>query len=148
MVVEWIGICLTMQGTWVQSLVWEDCACLKVTKPVHHNYWTTLQRLPATATEVPVPGVCAAQQEKPPQWEAHGLAQRVVLAHCNKRKPACSNEDPAQPNRSKSILKNEITDDSSWVLLLQVKGRTPILFQKMSWPAPKYWVTNAKIPQV
>ena len=28
-----------MQGTEVQSLVWADSMCCRVTKPVHHNYW-------------------------------------------------------------------------------------------------------------
>ena len=36
--VQWLGTCLTMQGTRVQSLVLEDPTCLTVTKPVCHNY--------------------------------------------------------------------------------------------------------------
>ena len=38
--VQWLGTCLIMQGTWVQSLVLEDPTCLTVTKPVCHNYWS------------------------------------------------------------------------------------------------------------
>ena len=38
--VQWIRIRLPMQGTWVQSLVWEDSTCLGAMKPVNHNYWT------------------------------------------------------------------------------------------------------------
>ena len=40
LVVQWIRICLTMQGTWVQSLVWEDPTFLRATttKPESHNY--------------------------------------------------------------------------------------------------------------
>ena len=30
--------CLPMQGTWVQSLVREDPACQRATKPKHQNY--------------------------------------------------------------------------------------------------------------
>ena len=50
LVVQWLRICLAVQGTWVQSLVWEDSTCQKATKPmqpqllkpmclepVHHN---------------------------------------------------------------------------------------------------------------
>ena len=29
-----------VQGTRVQSLVWEDPTCLGAAKPMHHNYWT------------------------------------------------------------------------------------------------------------
>ena len=36
--VQSLGICLPMQGTWVQSLVWEDAMSHRATKPMHHNY--------------------------------------------------------------------------------------------------------------
>ena len=36
--VQWIRICLLMQGTWVQSLVREDSTCFRATKPMGHNY--------------------------------------------------------------------------------------------------------------
>ena len=32
LVIQWLRIQLPMQGTWVQSLVWEDPTCLRVTK--------------------------------------------------------------------------------------------------------------------
>ena len=34
LVAEWLKIRLPMQGTWVQSLVWEDSTCRGATKPV------------------------------------------------------------------------------------------------------------------
>ena len=37
LVVQWLGIQLPMQGTQVQSLVWEDATCYGATKPVHDN---------------------------------------------------------------------------------------------------------------
>ena len=39
LVVQWLRLCLPMQGTWVRSLVWEDPTCHRATKPLHHNYW-------------------------------------------------------------------------------------------------------------
>ena len=39
LVVQWLRICLPMQGSWVQPLVWEDPICHGATKPVCHNYW-------------------------------------------------------------------------------------------------------------
>ena len=39
LVVQWLRIYLPMQGTWVQSLVWEDSTCRRATKPMYHNYW-------------------------------------------------------------------------------------------------------------
>ena len=39
LVVQWLRICLPMQGTWVWALVWEDPTCCRATKPVCHKYW-------------------------------------------------------------------------------------------------------------
>ena len=36
--VQWLRICLPMQGTRVQALVWKDPTCRGATKPVRHNY--------------------------------------------------------------------------------------------------------------
>ena len=38
LVVQWLGIRLTMQGTQVRALVQEDPTCCGATKPVRHNY--------------------------------------------------------------------------------------------------------------
>ena len=37
-VVQWMGIHLPKQGTWVQSLGWEDPKCHTATEPRSHNY--------------------------------------------------------------------------------------------------------------
>ena len=38
LVVQWLRICLPMQGTQVRSLVREDPTCHRATKPTSHNY--------------------------------------------------------------------------------------------------------------
>ena len=38
LVVQWLRICLPMQGTQVRALVWEDPICRGATRPVNHNY--------------------------------------------------------------------------------------------------------------
>ena len=38
LVVQWLSICLPMQGTWVQSLVWEGPTCPGASKLLCHNY--------------------------------------------------------------------------------------------------------------
>ena len=53
LVVQWLGICLPMQGTRVWALVWEDPTCRGATGPVSHNYWACAS------------GACAPQQERP-----------------------------------------------------------------------------------
>ena len=53
LVAQWLRLCLPMQGTWVQALVWEDPTCRGATRPVRHNYWACAS------------GACAPQQERP-----------------------------------------------------------------------------------
>ena len=53
LVVQWLRICLPMQGTRVRALVWEDPTCHGATRPVSHNYWACAS------------GACAPQQESP-----------------------------------------------------------------------------------
>ena len=55
---RWIRICLSMQGTWVPSLVWEDPTCHGATKPMNHNYWES------------EPRTYAPEKERSPQWKA------------------------------------------------------------------------------
>ena len=38
LVAQWLRICLPMQATRVQALVWEDPTCRGATRPVSHNY--------------------------------------------------------------------------------------------------------------
>ena len=38
LVAQWLRVRLPMQGTRVQSLVWEDPTCHRSTKPMRHNY--------------------------------------------------------------------------------------------------------------
>ena len=38
LVAQWLRICLTMQGTWVRALVWEDPTCRGATRSMSHNY--------------------------------------------------------------------------------------------------------------
>ena len=38
LVAQWLRICLPMQGTRVQALVWEDPTCRGATRPMSHNY--------------------------------------------------------------------------------------------------------------
>ena len=45
LVVQWIRACLPMQGTLVESLVWEDSTCRGATKPMCHIYWAPMLQL-------------------------------------------------------------------------------------------------------
>ena len=38
LVAQWLRICLLMQGTRVQALVWEDPTCRRAAGPLSHNY--------------------------------------------------------------------------------------------------------------
>ena len=38
LVLQWIGVCLPMQATGVQTLGWQDSTCHGATKPISHDY--------------------------------------------------------------------------------------------------------------
>ena len=38
LVVQWLRVCLPVQGTRVRALVWEDPACRGAAGPVSHSY--------------------------------------------------------------------------------------------------------------
>ena len=74
LVVQWLRICLPMQGTQVRSLVWEESTCCGTTKPKQHNYWNpctqslcsatreaTTSRTPCTTTKS---SLCSRRLEK------------------------------------------------------------------------------------
>ena len=42
--VQWVGVHLPVQRIWVQSLVWEDSACLGAAEPVHQVKTPQLER--------------------------------------------------------------------------------------------------------
>ena len=52
LVVQWLRICLPMQGSRVQSLVQKDPTCLGAAEPVSHNYgtWALEHRLSSCST--------------------------------------------------------------------------------------------------
>ena len=85
LVVQWLRICLSVQGTRVRSLVQEDSTCRGTARPLHH-YW---------GPRTPEPVLCNKRShcsEKP----THS-SQRVAPACHSERKPVQSNRVPAQP---------------------------------------------------
>ena len=73
LMVQWIRICLPMQGAWVWSLVWDDSRCLGASRalasqllsPCSLTFRPPLLSLCVTATEAEVPRACTPQQERP-----------------------------------------------------------------------------------
>ena len=55
LVVHWLGVCLSMQGTMVQSLVWEDSTCLQATEPKCLNRRSYHNKKPLHLNEGVVP---------------------------------------------------------------------------------------------
>ena len=104
LVVQWLGVRLPMQGTRVQSLVWEDPTCHAWSNWAHGPRLLRLRsgacepRLlspHASAAGARAPRACAPQQK--PQWDAHALQRRVPHARRTLWKLARNNEDPVQP---------------------------------------------------
>ena len=87
LVVQWLRICLPMQGSRVQSLVQKDPTCLRAAKPMSHGAW---------ALEPVLWNKRRHHSEKPEHCN-----QRVAPAHRNWRKSTCSNEDSVQQKEKK-----------------------------------------------
>ena len=87
--VQWLSICLAMQGTLVRSPVQEDPTCYRASKPMCRSYW-------AWVPEPQSPRVHPPQKEKPWQWAALTL-QRVAATTGPQPEKARLQQNPAQP---------------------------------------------------
>ena len=95
LVVQWKRIGLPMQGSQVQSLVWEDTS-LRATKPMSHNFWTWMPQLQEpTCLEIALHKKRSNHNEKP----GHHNEEWALIAATGEN--PYSNEDPAQPKINK-----------------------------------------------
>ena len=91
LVVHWLRICLPMQGTWVLSLVQEDCTCCRAARLV----WPQLLS-PCTLGST-------LQQNKPPLWEAP--AEQLEGSPClPKPEKACTQQ--WRPSRAMKVAQS------------------------------------------
>ena len=112
---QWLRVCLPMQGTWVQSLVWKDFIHYEAAKPIA----TTTEacalesrscnyRAHTATAEACAPTACAPQQEKPPQWEACTLQLERSSHLLQLEKALMGSEGPGKPvNESIFFFFNE-----------------------------------------
>ena len=89
-----VRICLAMQGTLVQSLVWEDPTCHSATKPKHHNYWASTLEPRATNQNYWTPRACAPQREattmtSPLSGTEESPCTATKTQHSRKRRCTC-----------------------------------------------------------
>ena len=96
LVVQWLRICLPMQGTWVQFLVWEDPTCCGAMKPMCQSHWPLLLSLWAATITPACPGAHTLSLEKLSQQEARELQWRVAPAHHSQRTPTAMKTQHSQ----------------------------------------------------
>ena len=125
LVVQWLRICLPMQGTRVRALVWEDPTCCGATGPVSRNYWacTSGACAPPTREAAIVRGLRTAMRSGPhlPQLEK-ALAQ--------KRRP---NTAKNKLKKKKSVVLRCCSSSIAWK---SVRNAEP-------WAAPEScWIRN------
>ena len=75
-VIQWLRICLPMQGTWVQSLVWEDPTCMEQLSLCARTTESALRSPLQLLKPMQLDPVLHYPVEKPLQW-------RVAPACCN-----------------------------------------------------------------
>ena len=97
LVAWWWRVHLTMQETWVWSLIQEDPTYHRATKPVHCKYWA-----------------CALEPRNYNHWSPWALKPMLhdkrshhneKPEHHNERKPTHSSEDPTQPKITNQYIK-------------------------------------------
>ena len=95
LVAQWLRIHLPVQGTGVQSLVWEDPTCHGATKPMCHNYWAhVLETLSHNYWSLcTLEPVCCNYWAHMPQ-----LLKPVCLEPMLRNKRSHRNEKPAHRN--------------------------------------------------
>ena len=92
LVVQWLRICLSVQGTGIWSLAWGYSACLGAGKPA-------LQLMKPVC-----PRACALQWEKPPQWESCAL-QLEGSPYSPQLEKACTQQWRHRATKNKYIIK-------------------------------------------
>ena len=95
--VQRLKVSLSMQGTWVQFLVWE----------LRYHVSMGWLSLCTMTTETHSPTACAPPQENSPQWKACALQLESSEQELLWRKPAHSNKDPTQPKINNNSKKKE-----------------------------------------
>ena len=88
--VQWIWICLLMQGARVWSLVWEDSTCQEAIKPMCH-YWAHGLEFSATTTEPACSDYWSPRKESnedPAQHKNQVLKERIMLRNCTNEQHA------------------------------------------------------------
>ena len=102
LVVQWLIICLPMQGTWVRALVQEDPTCCRATKPVRHNYWPCALEPLSHNYWARMPGTRA------PQREATAMRSPCTAAKSCPHSPQLEKAHTQQrrPNAAKKKIKN------------------------------------------
>ena len=111
LVVQWLRICLPMQGTRVWSLAWEHSTCHGAAEPVYHYWactlepgshnWAYVLQLLKTAH----PRAQAPQQEKPQQWGTRA-SQLESCPHLPQlEKCQCSSKDLVVNNNNNNSKK-------------------------------------------
>jgi len=101
LVVQWLRIRLSMQGTRVLFLVREDPTCCRATESAHHKVTEPEMDPRDTAAEAHSPRA-RAPQEKPPQ-----LNEEEPLLATNRESPRAANRDPAQQKKERENLLQE-----------------------------------------
>ena len=97
LVVQWLTICLIMQGTRVQSLVQEDFICCGTTKPLCQNYQAhTLETVLQTRGATTIKAHTLQQRVDPPaalekslSAARKTLSRQITILNLKKKMTRC-----------------------------------------------------------
>ena len=139
--VQWLRLCLVMQGTPVWSLVQENRTCHGATKPLCHNYWACALEPSSHNYWIRIPKACTLQQEKPlhqeactPQLESSPFSQLENIHHTASK----------TPHSQKKIIKYIFLVFFSLLFFLSLSlSHTFRLSYILFWDAPQIFCNSA-----
>ena len=113
-----------VQGTWVQSLVWEDPTCCRATKPKCYNYWSPCTKSPQHAPQQQKRSHCNEKPSHSWELESSPLSQQLDKAWVQQRRSSTA-KNKIKINPKKNKIKK-------WSMLLVLNSKTIIVLKSMN----------------
>ena len=108
LVVQWLGVCLPIQGTRVRALVWEDPTCHGAAKPMCHKYWACALEPMSHNCWARVPQLLKPMHLEPPCSTGEATAMRSLCTTMKSNPRSLQQEKVRAQLRRPNAAKNKL----------------------------------------
>ena len=124
LLIQWLRIHQPRQGTWVQSLFWEDSTCCGAAKPMCHNYWASRVQEPQLSTPEHLASCCTTREAT---TTVRSLSTATWSPHLSQlEKTSVQQQRPSAAKNKSTFFKKKIN------FLIKKKKRPTCLYGKRS----------------